>query len=329
MRFCYALAILSVVLPLYGTSATAQETPCLRQTVSANVADRAEYPVLGLRGDDFRASFHGQPVQILSAHLDSQPRRIILLLDASGSMLDRVPRTWELALTVASDLIARFPPDSSVALVVFDSRVEERIDFTKGRQAVAQKLVALRSGPQVVGKVDRRTALWDALSESIAMFGTPHPGDAMYAITDGVDNRSRHKPESVEQALLSTGVRLFAFLPPPELRRNPTPEELSGMGSLLKLVRTTGATAIQAPAYPDFDWKRYSLSQNSTLGLALSAVYRQMLEFYRLDVALPRVIDKPHGWKLELVDAHRGDKRNLHVVYQRMLVPCTAGAATH
>src|SRR5947209_16303018 len=127
----------TVVLPCIMTAgllleALAQETPCLRRTVMASVLTLAGQPVASVPTSSFKGEFRGKPVRILSATRDLGPRRIVVLLDASGSMAGLTKGKWDLVLRAAGDVAAHAPPDSSVALIVFDDKVKQEVDFSAG-----------------------------------------------------------------------------------------------------------------------------------------------------------------------------------------------------
>src|SRR3990167_3518790 len=130
-------ALLAVpLLLLVGAALEALAQACTveggprRRTLAVNVLDEQGNQVSGLTASNFRAEFRGQPVKILSATLDTRPRRIVILLDTSGSMAARVGK-WELATAAAEDFLRWGPADSSIALVTFGEKVEQRIGFSQ------------------------------------------------------------------------------------------------------------------------------------------------------------------------------------------------------
>lgn len=268
-------------------------------------------------------------MRILSATVDERPRRIAVLLDASGSMLVSTKTKWELALQAAGESVVLAPPATALAFVMFAEKVEEKIGFTQGRKAIAEKMVALAPGPKAFGKGSRKTALWDAVLESLTLFDPPRLGDVIYVITDGGDNHSRNKPAAVERALRDAGVRLFAFLF--DNGRTLTPEELAGLQGLVDVVRATGGDIVSVVSRGNSSHEVYMLSkeERSALGAFLRVAYREMSEFYRLDVELPRPVDKPREWKLDLVAPLGSKKQDFRFLYQRKLLPCGTASADH
>jgi hypothetical protein len=65
----------------------AQDDACLHRKIPVTVIDRSSAPVGGMAVSDFRGDLRGKRVQILSLQSDMQSRRVVILLDVSGSML--------------------------------------------------------------------------------------------------------------------------------------------------------------------------------------------------------------------------------------------------
>ncbi len=55
---------------------------------------------------------------------------------------------------------------------------------------------------------------------------------------------------------------------------------------------------------------------------SLVQFYRQMGEFYRVEVELPREVDKAREWELEVVGADGKKRKDVRVVYPRRLAKC-------
>ena len=165
----------------------------------------------GLTAANFRVRVQGHPATVLNISNNISPRRIVLLLDASGSMLDSESALWKPALNIAKTLAQRLPPQDSVAFIAFASQVERRVDFTSDPKPILQELDDLQPGAKVIPKNMRKAALWDSVLEALRLFGSPRVGDSIYVITDGFDTNSHSDGGEVEKALLAAGVRLFAL----------------------------------------------------------------------------------------------------------------------
>src|SRR5712692_5716164 len=125
--------------------ALAQETPCLRRTVMASVLTTAGQPVASVPASSFRGTFRGKPVRVLSATRDLGPRRIVVLLDASGSM-GQPPGKWELARGAVREIVLTSPAEYQIAFLIFTEKVDRVVGFPEGRKAAADGLAALEPG---------------------------------------------------------------------------------------------------------------------------------------------------------------------------------------
>lgn len=311
----------------------AQEDACRRRSLMASVIDAKGNPVPGLGREDFSARFRGKPVNITFAELDTHTRRIVILLDASPSMLEPSGK-WRLALDATEDFATNAPPGFALALLVFAEKVEARIAFAQGRPVIEEKLASLKTRGKVFAKRGWQTALWDAVLQSLGEFSTPHLGDVIYVITDGGDNKSNSKPAQAESALFAAGARLFVFIPPEDFIPDDSlgpPEDMANIakatgGNILSLV-PLGLWERSLAMQPDADVlaeQTYAIQHTKDLSREhLDALYRQMAVFYRLDVELPQAVDKPRDWSLKL-EAPGKNKKGWSLVYPRKLMPCAA-----
>jgi Mg-chelatase subunit ChlD len=302
--------------------ALAQETPCLQHTVIASVT-LAGQPVASVPTSSFKGEFRGKPVRILSATRDVGPRRIVVLLDASASMAGLTKGKWDLVLRAASDVAAHAPPDSSVALLVFNDKVKQKVDFSAGPKAVLERIAQVRAGRTPDRLPAGRSPLLDAVLEGLKLLEPATPGDVIYAISDGGDNASKSSPVAVQKALVSAGIRLFAFLVvdyPEELR---VPEKEAALIDFLQLVQATGGSALHL-SRTQWSELRYPVEERDRLALkaATEGLYLQMAQFYRLEVDLPEPVTKPRRWKLEMVNERGAKMKEWQVAYQTTLLPC-------
>src|ERR1039458_8091294 len=97
------------VLLLIGTNLLlpAQQIPdCLKRTLIVNVRDRTGKLVGDLNRSSFRASLHGRQIGISSAKVRTGPRRLVLLLDASGSV-NKENHKLDIARLIAGNLLLK------------------------------------------------------------------------------------------------------------------------------------------------------------------------------------------------------------------------------
>lgn len=136
-----------------------QESPCTTRTLLVNVIGQEGKPAQ-VSADSFRAKYRGRPVDILSVTSEAKSRRIVLLLDASGSMQEALK--WEAEKLLARDIV-RGLPNSSFALMIFASGIQDKVGFARGPAALAKKLNDLPSELQTIPKGEGKTALYDAI----------------------------------------------------------------------------------------------------------------------------------------------------------------------
>lgn len=321
-----SLYLLTVCL-LAMVCAQAQPPACdsRRRVLPVNVLDREGNQVWGLTAADFRAEFRGQPVQIVSVGKDSGPRRVVILLDASGSMMT-LRGKWPLARKAAEDITVAGPAELSLALVLFAETFSNTVPFAQGRLKLQEELGHLEERVAASVVEGPRTALRDTILGLATLFDAPLFGDAVFLVTDGGENTSRANNRAVAQFLLERGMRVFGFL----FRSPPSPvAEADPFFQADDLVDLTGGGAVGFPGRlrpgvpPPFTWYHLSEQDEADLAFALRNLYGRMVEFYRVEVELPREVDKARGWKLEVVDAQGKRRKDLTVLCPRKLVPCT------
>jgi hypothetical protein len=320
------LIALLFVTSLNLTNLPGQDGGCTRRTVPVGVVDREWKFVQGLSATNFRGKLHGWEVEVLSVSLDTSPRHIILLLDASGSMM--VPdAVWDNAKYLSEYLIRHAPPGASIAQMAFSEKVLGTAGFDQDRLALLKRLADLVKVCERPRKT-RRTALYDTIASARGLLGGLEFGDVIFAVTDGEDNRSRTEAEKVEQNLLRGGIRLFSALFEDQGRRTPTlgSKEIEGAGRLLSMIEATGGNALTllfSPTSPPNPYPHLGAStRNDAIDLALQRFYQQMGEFYRLELRLPEKVDKPTKWKLEVIEANGRPGRKVEVRYPEQLLPC-------
>jgi Mg-chelatase subunit ChlD len=233
-KFFLSIVILATFLPS-GFSQQAQKVPSEKRSVLVNVIDAHGNAVRDLTKDNFHVRVNGKPAVVLDARYSLAPRRIVLLLDMSGSMIaETASGKWRIAREAADDLLAETPAEMPIAMLTFSRKVGDVFDFSQGRAAIAKWL---KEGPGRRSNLQGGTALFDAILEGLKLLQPVQPGDAVYAITDGGDNVSHALADGTELALLQSDVRLFAFL---FADHDVDPVEQEGRRFFLSMVADTG-----------------------------------------------------------------------------------------
>jgi hypothetical protein len=315
------LAFTSVVAVSARPPAKAAE--CRDRTVLVNVGSRGNVPEgPAVSNASFSGVYRRQPVRISSITPDQRPRRLVLLVDNSGSMLGDGAADRKLALDVANDVLDHMPSESQIGLAFFsDKRLLGATPVTTDRQKLKDTIERL--GVRPFG----RTSLWDAIDESVALLGSPVPGDAIYVISDGGDNLSAADPRTIARILVADQIRLFAFLTmngghdrygPGDLAQ--LAEDTGGfaVGSLTPSQMTRPPSGTETAPTPQRDFSKSILELRPDLDLQ----YQQILAFYRLTIELPEPIDKPLDWTLSWSDAEKAARKNFVLLYPHILMPC-------
>lgn len=168
---------------------------------SATAVDGKGRPVTNLRREDFRVYDEGRAQSIAHFHGGlGLPARVLVLLDASGSMgSDRVAN----ARQAASQLLHALSPEDEVAVAGFDSRYWGVVAFTRDRQAV-------RAGLDSITPFGS-TALHDALDKAARDIASHGEGRrAVVVLTDGVDTASQRTADEVIARSRALDVPIYA-----------------------------------------------------------------------------------------------------------------------
>jgi Mg-chelatase subunit ChlD len=310
-------------------SLPAQQQACQRRILPIAFRDSQNLPIQNISPADLDAKVHGKPVKILSLLADMRPHRLVLILDASGSMgaAERGAPRWKLAVTLARHFFAVNRQESPIALIIFNDQVTDAIDFTSGNSAVADKLQQIGLDSQYMkANVKGKTALRDAILQGLRLLDHPTSADAVYVLSDGGDNTSTHSVPDVNQRLAATSVRLFAvFLEEGRLSRSRPPEEESGPGELAEIARKSGGEILSVAskqgdqvaltADPDGKFKTEE---------TLSRLYQTIVRDTLVEIELPLPIAKTVTWELRLSDSARRQWKGAQLTYPTNLLGCAS-----
>jgi Ca-activated chloride channel family protein len=199
MAFAMALAALPAPVPGQVLSFSMRSDLVV---FSATAVDGKGRPVTDLRREEFRVYEDGRSQPIAHFHGGrGLPARILLLVDASGSMGDE----WKVASArrAAEMVLAVLAPEDQVALAGFDSRYWGVVAFTRDREAVRRGLASITPFGS--------TALHDALDKAARDIASHGEGRrAVVVLTDGVDTSSEKTPDQVIERSRALDVPIYA-----------------------------------------------------------------------------------------------------------------------
>ena len=178
--------------------------------ILANVLDLRGNAIRDLSKSNFKISFAKKPITVLDARYTQAPRRIVVLLDMSGSMQgDADPTKWKIAKEAVEDLLQQTPAGVPIAFLTFAEQVHDVFGFSSSRTSIHKWLA---QGPTQSKNLKGYTGWRDAIMTGLGILRPFRQGDSLYVITDGDDTKSQETNSQTKATLLNSGVRLFAFL---------------------------------------------------------------------------------------------------------------------
>ena len=317
-----------LILALSTKPVRAQDLSCTRRVLPIAVRDKQNLPIPNILVTDLKAKVRGKPIKMLSLAPDPREHRLVLILDASGSLGSTAsePPLFALELALARHFVDVNRQSAQIALLIFNSDIIETVDFAQGNSGVGNKLQQISGDRNYVKtKVKGKTALRDTIVAGLQLFGNPSSADALYVLTDGGDNASKHSVADVTQLLAMTSVRLFAVLIRQEVEFRGRPPDESDPDELYKMAGKSGGEILSAAVWhgnqmalsadPEAKWK----SQET-----LTRLYQTILGDRLLEIELPFPIAKNEHLELRLSDGARRRWNGSHITYPTTLLTCGA-----
>jgi Ca-activated chloride channel family protein len=170
--------------------------------LSATAVDRRGRPVTNLRQAEFRVLEDGRPQRVQHfSEAETLPARLLVLVDASGSMTGGV-KTTSVKMAV-TQLLAGMKAEDQVALAGFDHQYWGVVPFTTDRDRILRAMGEI----QPFGS----TALHDALDHAARDLATWSEGRrAVVVVTDGVDTSSQLRPDDALARSQALDVPIYA-----------------------------------------------------------------------------------------------------------------------
>jgi Mg-chelatase subunit ChlD len=319
------LVLLVTILFGFVSSGFAQKVldlPKRTRSIAVNVFDARGDAIRDLTMESFRVHLNGNPVAVLDAQYSVAARRIVVLLDISGSMRGEYSTgKWTIAREAVGDLLAQTPPDVPIAMLTFAGEVKNTFDFSHNRTDIARWLEGVpKRGPTL--KYPAKTALFDAILEGLRLLGTVRSGDAIYAITDGGENASHASRPQTRAALLQSTVRMFAFL---LAESSVVFHERESKESFLEMVDDSGGVcfAIAGRHRPDAaSWSEdfvYDKDAREKIKSSTHDVNVQISEFWTLQLAAP-ASDREDKIKLMVLGPNGKIRKDVKLTYPRVLL---------
>jgi hypothetical protein len=341
MRRNFAL----LLLPLLSPAAIVNAQACQPQPVIIDALDARGVPITTLTTSDFRASYKGRPLSILSANLRVDPStRTFVLLDTGARMGDTGAQginKWKIARSAAEEFITAAPPQAQISLITFSSTLGRTLDSTNGRQPMKEWL----GSPEMLGtsSLKGKTALYAALRETLKAMQPTRPGDAIYIITDGHDNPSDGTVSRMAEQLRANGVRLFVFLlndmvgdnqynfEPGEVAVGGHGRPTLGPGALSDLARASGGLVFswypggRSSTGQSFASTIYEYDESTLAGIRriVHWIENAIIGFYILNIDVANGPSQLGEWKVEVVNAQGHQRKDITLAYPKTIEGCT------
>lgn len=292
------------------------------RTILVNVINSHGNAVRDLTKENFAVFLDGKQAAVTAARYSLSPRRIVVLLDVSGSMYGtRGSGKWHIAEEAVRDLLQQTQSDVSIALVTFASEVHEMFDFSQDRTAILNWLQENSDRPPRLKR--KETALFDATVRALKLLGDAQPGDAIYAITDGEENASHVSARQAERVLLQSGVRLFTllFARPGAVLRSSWQE---GEDTFVGMVRDSGGFVFELMGHriPGVPWDAeytYDGDNRENVKVYTAELDTQITGYWVLELRSLVSVGKKKI-KLAVTDRTGRERKDVVVAYPRLLL---------
>ena len=304
--------------------ACAQEVPpCLPSKVIVSVVDQRGAVLPDLTTDNFKITYKGQTAKLLNAIYARAPRRVVVLLDVSGSMTEK----WQVARAAAWDLVATLQPGSRASLMTFSEKAEIETALSPNLKVIQDWVTNQTAGPPK--SLRGRTALYAAVQAAVAQLQPTEPGDAIYVISDGGENASRVNKPRVEEALSSAGVRLFGLIIPSRFFADE--QERVGRLEFADLSKQSGGFVetlglVDSPSY-FAEPVVYDKHMEEQVWLRSQRLSLEIESFYTIELKLPDSPGKIQPLEIHVVDGSGHSRKDLLQAYPRKLSTCRIESA--
>ncbi len=172
--------------------------------VQARVTDRTGRAVTGLTAKDFTVTEGGVERAVRDVRPTTAPFNLVLLLDVSGSVEERIDFIRKAALAFLNSA----GPQDRIAIVSFRDDVQLVSEFTNDRSVLTERIKDIQAGGA--------TSLYDALGYSLVHVLRPLRGErtGVVVLSDGDDNRSFLSFPVIVDAVYETGAIIYPLYVP-------------------------------------------------------------------------------------------------------------------
>ncbi len=203
--------------------------------LNASVTDRQGRAISGLKPSDFTVIENGQERRVTEVEPTNAPFNLVLLLDVSGSVEERI----DFIRKAARNFLGTVSAQDRISIISFRDDIQVISDFTTDRRLLSQRLEDIDAGGA--------TALYDALAYTLVEQLKQLRGErtAIVIMSDGDDNKSFVPFGAVLEATIESGALVYPLYIPSTLipeRSVPAPQTTIDPLRTRYLTVTTRAT---------------------------------------------------------------------------------------
>jgi VWFA-related protein len=171
---------------------------------NASVTDRNGRAIGGMKESDFTVYENGVERQVTQVVPTNEPFNLVLLLDVSGSVEERI----DFIRKAARDFLKTASPQDRIAIISFRDDIQIISDFSTDRGMLSRKLEDIDAGGA--------TALYDALGYVLADTVKQLRGErtAIVILSDGDDNKSFVPFPAILEAIMESGALIYPLYVP-------------------------------------------------------------------------------------------------------------------
>jgi VWFA-related protein len=171
---------------------------------NASVTDRNGRAIGGMKESDFSVFENGVERQVTKVVPTDEPFNLVLLLDVSGSVEERM----DFIRKAARDFLRTASPQDRIAIISFRDDIQVISDFSTDRKMLSKKLDEIDAGGA--------TALYDALGYVLADTVKQLRGErtAIVILSDGDDNKSFVPFPAILEAIIESGALIYPLYVP-------------------------------------------------------------------------------------------------------------------
>ncbi|MDQ2975948.1 MAG: VWA domain-containing protein [Acidobacteriota bacterium] len=171
---------------------------------NASVTDRNGRAIGGMKESDFSVYENGVERQVTKVVPTHEPFNLVLLLDVSGSVEERI----DFIRKAARDFLRTASPQDRISIISFRDDIQVISDFSTDRGMLSKKLEEIDAGGA--------TALWDALGFVLADTVKQLRGErtAVVILSDGDDNKSFVPFPAILEAVIESGALIYPLYVP-------------------------------------------------------------------------------------------------------------------